>query len=273
MYDHHKKAGNQGDVVKHPALVAAVDGILEHAHGGAFRVFDTFAGYAHNPIVKGNEWQNGIGHIHRLGRETDNPHVNAWMAQWRVGTQLLGNVYPGSSVFVLKTCQSRNVSFRASLWDTSPTVIAQLMTVYAKLDVQIHGRAATPSDVRNNSVDFLFIDPPGIRSSKNPDYPRLEDLTEFLDGEHHVLIWLPLVADISVRPPPESDNSQNWRTTFTNHGLSATTVRWTPGGPICGCQLFYRLPSKATRAMRQAVAATVALTDWNMNTVEHFGET
>ena len=29
-YDHHMKAGNQGDCVKHPALIAALDTVLQN---------------------------------------------------------------------------------------------------------------------------------------------------------------------------------------------------------------------------------------------------
>jgi 23S rRNA A2030 N6-methylase RlmJ len=270
MYDHHLKAGNQGDVVKHPALIAAVDTILQGGQDRVFRLFDTFAGYAHNPIVKGNEWQNGIGHILRVGRSSDNPHVKAWMALWRVGAELLGSVYPGSSLFVLKSCQSRGIQLKASLWDTSPTVVAQLMTVYRGLDVHIYGRPAIPSDLKDTPFDFLFIDPPGLQSTKNQDYPALEDLTPFVAGRHHTLLWLPMVADLARRPPPESENSIAWRMALLQQGLSATTVRWLPGGPTCGCQLFYRLPPNAEIAVREAIVATLELTEWNMKEVQHF---
>jgi 23S rRNA A2030 N6-methylase RlmJ len=274
MYDHHQKAGNQGDVVKHPALVAAVDIILQGIPKGAqhrvFRMLDTFAGYAHNPIVKGNEWQNGIGHIFRVGRSNDNPHVKAWMALWRVGAELLGNVYPGSSLFVLKTCQSHDVHLKASLWDISPAVVAQLMTVYRGLDVQIHARAAIPADLKEVPFDFLFIDPPGLRSAKNQEYPAIEDLIPFVHGSHYVLLWLPMVADLTKKPPPESENSMGWRTTLLRQGLFATTVRWLPGGPTCGCQLFYRLPPNGRIAVRKAIDDTLELTEWNTRVVQHF---
>jgi len=61
-YDHHKKAGNQGDIVKHPALVAAIAEVVDPA-AGVFRYADTFAAYAWNPLIKGHEWQKGIGRV------------------------------------------------------------------------------------------------------------------------------------------------------------------------------------------------------------------
>ena len=62
-YDHHEKAGNQGDVVKHVALIAALDTILQECDQTTFRYADTFAGYAYSPIIQGNEWDRGIGRV------------------------------------------------------------------------------------------------------------------------------------------------------------------------------------------------------------------
>jgi 23S rRNA A2030 N6-methylase RlmJ len=269
-YDHHKKAGNQGDVVKHPALIAAVDTVLRNLDSQYFHFLDTFAGYAYNPLIRGNEWAYGIGHIHRLGRSIDNPNVNRWMSSWRMGRHLPGNVYLGSSLFVLKTCQDQDILFRGTLCDISPNVVAQLMTVFHQCDTEILTRAATPDDLESDRVDFVFIDPPGIHSDKNPQYPAIDDLIAFVDGPHHLMVWLPMVADLSTTPPLESDNSRGWRERFLESGLSATTVRWNAGGPICGCQLCYRLPDDAILAVREAIAATLTLTDWATKEVKHF---
>ncbi len=54
-YDHHKKAGNEGDICKHPALIAALDETVAHTHCSPFLYADIFAGYAKNPLLKGNE--------------------------------------------------------------------------------------------------------------------------------------------------------------------------------------------------------------------------
>jgi hypothetical protein len=62
-YDHHKKAGNEGDICKHPALIAAVDLTLASGAGTPFRYADLYAGYAKNPLTVGHEWRNGIGGI------------------------------------------------------------------------------------------------------------------------------------------------------------------------------------------------------------------
>ena len=272
MYDHNTKAGNQGDVVKHPALIAALDIVLQDSKPKSFHFLDAFAGYAHNPIVKGNDWSYGIGHIHSRGRSTDNPHVKTWMSLWPVGRQLVGGVYLGSSLFSQKICQNHDVEFHGSLFDISPNVISQLMSVFHNLDVQINTRSAKPKDLDNKVVDFVFLDPPGIRSDKNPCYPSIEELTAFIDGKHHIMVWLPMVADLSTKPPTENDNSRSWRKAFTDRGLSSTTVRWNAGGPICGCQILYRLPVETIAAVRAAIDATLTLTDWATKNCEHLDQ-
>jgi hypothetical protein len=48
-YDHHEKAGNEGDVVKHVALIAALRAVVGEAKGSEFAYADTFAAYVSCP--------------------------------------------------------------------------------------------------------------------------------------------------------------------------------------------------------------------------------
>ena len=61
-YDHNVKAGNEGDVVKHAALIAAIQALLR-ATDGPFRYQDAFAGYASNPLQEDGEWERGIQRV------------------------------------------------------------------------------------------------------------------------------------------------------------------------------------------------------------------
>ncbi len=80
-YDHHEKAGNQGDIVKHPALIAALDATVSRAKGEPFRYADIFAAYAVNPLLKGNQWTRGISVVAGQHLLTGNRHVASW-ARW-----------------------------------------------------------------------------------------------------------------------------------------------------------------------------------------------
>ena len=144
QYDHFKKAGNLGDVIKHPGLIAATSVICKS--GVTFRYADTFAGYAFNPLLSSGQWKQGIGKLLNSSEKIDNPHVAFWRQLWHCSVGLIGSTYPGSSVFVLKACLQRSCRFIARLWDVSPLVITQLMTAYNPSDVSVFPRSATADD-------------------------------------------------------------------------------------------------------------------------------
>ena len=91
MYDHNKKAGNQGDVVKHTALIAAAGELIAKSKG-TFKYADTFAGYPINLLRSDGEWRNGIDKLWRTGREPATSAVKFWRELWwcRVGLRRLG---------------------------------------------------------------------------------------------------------------------------------------------------------------------------------------
>jgi hypothetical protein len=75
-YDHHREAGNQGDIVEHPALVAALDVVLSQEalerfkRRGHFIIWTFFAGHAWHPLLDESNvhgpserlrWPDGIG--------------------------------------------------------------------------------------------------------------------------------------------------------------------------------------------------------------------
>lgn len=270
MYDHNPKAGNQGDVVKHPALIAAADALIA-ARDTNFEYADTFAGYAFNPLRTTGEWRNGIGVLWRSGRTCDNSHVTFWQDLWLCKTGLLGSVYPGSSVFVLKTCMKRSRQLRARLWDTSALVIPQLMGTYDGSEISILPRAATLDDFANNAPDLLFIDPPGLRTESKKEYPDLIELLAFFEKVKNTILWFPITAQGRGSPAPETEPSLKAKQDCLARGLSVTSVRWTNGIRTCGCRLAYRLPNDAERALRIAIDNVASLMEWEPNCVTHEG--
>ena len=276
-YDHHKKAGNQGDVVKHIALLAAVDTILGNSDCSVFRYVDIYAGYAHNPLIKGNEWKRGIGSLDAENSSISNKHVRSWIKWYLARPTLLGGMYPGSSLIVSDIAASRHDKIQMSLWDISPSVIAELMTIYRGHGHHIMTRPATNKDSVITDADFLFIDPPGIRSNTNRDYPRWRDILVFLQrsAPKNVLLWIPVTVNTKSSPPKESEPSRKYRQdALSVSGYRATRTIWCPGGRTIGCQLIYRFPEAAVRAVRSAIESVVELTNWysriNRNPVKHY---
>lgn len=270
MYDHNDKAGNQGDIVKHTALLAAGDALMADSDG-AFQYADTFAGYAYNPLRADGEWRYGLAVIARRGRTSNNSAVNFWRELWACKPGLRGSVYPGSSLFMLKLCLSKSRPFRARLWDTSPAVVAQLMNAYDINEVTIYPRPARIDDFSNYQPNLLLIDPPGLQTQSKKEYPDLKDLLEFFGSVENVILWFPITAQGAGSPAPETEPSRTARSDCLARGLSLTSVRWSGGIRTCGCRLAYKLSSNAASRLRAAVDDVAALMDWTHGSVVHEG--
>ena len=270
MYDHNKKAGNQGDVIKHTALIAAAGALMMEC-SGKFEYADTFAGYAFNPLTSDGEWRYGIAVSGRSEHTPGTAAVKFWRELWSCRAGLRGSVYPGSSTFILKLCQHNNLTFHARLWDTSSAVVAQLMNAFNADEVEIYPRPAKTTDFSVIKPNLLLIDPPGLRTRSKKEYPDLEELLSFFKVTENVILWFPITAQGSGSPAPETEPSKVARDTCLAKGLSVTSVRWSGGIRTCGCRLAYRLPSVAGVKLREAVDDVVTLMDWSRDCVTHKG--
>lgn len=104
-YDHNAKAGNEGDICKHPALIAAVDESVVHINHNAFKYADIFAGYARNPLRPGKGWCKGIGLVAGRHLLSGNSHVASWAKCAELSEQpAVGKTYPGSAWFARDVC-------------------------------------------------------------------------------------------------------------------------------------------------------------------------
>jgi 23S rRNA A2030 N6-methylase RlmJ len=98
-YDHNVKAGNEGDICKHPALIAALDKTITDSVT-PMRYADVFAGYATNPLNAAGEWKQGIEVVAREHLLTGNAHVSMWAEAANLRTRPhAGGTYPGSAWF------------------------------------------------------------------------------------------------------------------------------------------------------------------------------
>ena len=256
VYDHCKKAGNQGDVVKHVALIAALDKVLDAHRGPIFKYADSFAGYAHTPLVKGNEWGQGVEKIFDRPELNHNRHTALYRKWYLSRPQLLGGVYPGSSLIAADVCAWKRKKVRLYLWDTSSRAFADLTTVFRGQGHTILRRSATPDEGQVRDANFVLIDPP---NSKH----YWDSIREFLKKRAQaILLWLPVYANTTSKPPGENRQSEVIRNDALALGYSATKARWNEGGRTIGCELIYRLPSDAKTAVREAVEHVVKIAGW-----------
>lgn len=266
-YDHNKKAGNQGDICKHPALIAALDETVVRTAQSPFRYADIFAGYAVNPLLKGNEWRFGIGKVCGPYLLKGNKHVALW-AKWAglKDAPYVGGVYPGSAWFARKVCVARGGKVELSLWETGTEPFNSLKKAFSR-GHHIFNRAATPNDTAVKNADFVFIDPPD-----KTHWPHICDLVRSLDENNQsLLIWLPVGVNTTKTPVEEDSCSGTCRKkALEDLRLGVTKIRWNSGGRTIGCQLFYyRRNSVATKALRSAVEEIVAHAKWKFP-VEHW---
>jgi 23S rRNA A2030 N6-methylase RlmJ len=142
-YDHNFKAANQGDMVKHPALMAALNAVLDGWDQTPFRYADTFAGHPVNPLKDQPryEWQRGVGRLRdraTIGEGVDQDSVTNWIRLYLGKSQLVDTEYPGSARVASDICAKRGVDFRLILWDTNPDVVTEVRGEFASPAHSVH---------------------------------------------------------------------------------------------------------------------------------------
>lgn len=240
-YDHAEKCANEGDVVKHVALIAALDVVLADWPRDVFAYADTFAGYASTVLRPGGTWARGAGRLHGDDALDRNAHAGLWRRWYLARPGLEGTAYPGSSLIAADVARRRGVSLAPVLWDIAPGALADLRAIWGR-GAEIHDRPARAEDPALQAADFVFVDPPvailgaEVRSYLAP--PRRAGS----------LVWLPLLRDE--------------RTDAALPDHAGIDVRW--GGPArtIGCRLFHRLPPPAAGALEQAVRHVAAVAGW-----------
>ncbi len=252
MYDHNVKAGNQGDVIKHTALIAAASVLMAKVKD-TFHYADTFAGYAYNPLKSDGEWRNGIGVSHDSGFTYESPTVKFWQELWECKFGLRGSVYPGSSLFMFKLCMGKGIAFKARLWDISPAVISQLVTFYDRNEVEIFTRPAKEVDFAGDKPDLLLIDP--------PDFMDVDFALALFGMVEHVILWLPIVCTNGV----ETEASLLAFQKCQKRGLPIISVNWHGEKNTRGCRLVFQLPVDASQAVISTAGNIANLMGWKID--------
>jgi 23S rRNA A2030 N6-methylase RlmJ len=199
-YNHHKKAGNQGDCVKHPALIAALDEALKSTSNSelSFHYLDVFAGHAWHPLLGGKEyeWKKGIGKLAMGALPRDAPEcVKVWWSIWHDAPEWPTTIppgYPGSAWIAAHRCRSAERSVKLELYDRAEEVRRDLERAFPPShDVQedmanvcLIGQSMEPNTDLAVAADFVFIDPPGWQSQRNPQYPKWKTILDHVLTPH-----------------------------------------------------------------------------------------
>ncbi len=259
-YDHNNKAGNEGDIVKHVALIAALNSLLRSHENKVFRYVDIYSGYAFNPIVKKNEWKSGVGKIYNNREKINDPNVELYFKWYLSRPSLVAGIYPGSSLIAFDTINYSGFTPNLSLFDISEKVIENLNSAYDQSEHKIFNRASSKSDIEIHEADFLFIDPPGLYSSKKNYYPKPEDFINY--NNKNILIWLPITISTASSPPKESRITKDCIECFMKSGYRITKIRWAVGGRVVGCFMAYKMDDESVLSLRKSIENMVEIANW-----------
>ena len=292
-YDHHLKAGNQGDCVKHPPLIAALDAALRDSGKTQkpFHYLDVFAGHAWHPLFedKEYEWRNGIGQLASAELPEDAPDsVKTWWNLWHVAPEWPTTTpvgYPGSAWIAAHRCSHANMPVKLELYDRSEEVRRDLERAFppshavqdASRNICLIGQSLDPTADKEEHVkaaDFVFIDPPGWQSKERPEYPKWNDIFDHVlkprAKKHPTLMWMPAGGqerttnkkdsnkDNSGAYPwdPNSNGDQRKKCDEVKElGYSWSAIRWKKSS-YAACILVYNC---AEGSIREAVYSIVGI--------------
>lgn len=259
-YDHRQKAGNERDIPKHVGLLAALD-VLCGSCRGSLRYADAFAGPAASRLEPGGEWVRGVGKFDTA--RVQELHAEMFVKWYFARPSCTGALYPGSAMIASDVAAAHRLIFQPRLHDINPEVVTDLNRWWP-------GSAlTTPFRVEGRTFDdLLFIDPPGVRSKRQPSYREWELLRGLAQTGKHVLMWLPIGGGADGSP---SRRSLQQAEVLLEDGLCVTRVQWKRGVRTIGCHLVYRLPSPAVSALMSAVLAVVEACAWSVRIVQHAG--
>jgi 23S rRNA A2030 N6-methylase RlmJ len=275
-YDHHRNAGNQGDCVKHPPLIAALDTMLHVEKKEPFHYLDVFAGHAWHPLLAGGEykWRNGIGRLALTNLPGDAPDsVKCWWRMWHDAPEWPTTSppgYPGSSWIAAHRCRNAKKAAKLELYDHSEEVRRDLERAFpashaiqdASPDICLIGQSLDPTQHKQQHIeqaDFVFIDPPGW-NDKDPSYPEWAKVLRHIlkpRKDRPTLMWMPTAGTdraFNGKGKPSKKIKE-----AADLGYEWSAVRWETAGANSACALVYNSACSACDCIREAVNCIVGI--------------
>lgn len=172
-YDHSKKIGNQGDLLKHSILHNSVLHILNQtAPEGLFVYAESHCGRASyiSPDEKGSEWKNGIGLLSSTTKEdrASCPGIESYFDATLSSKMKMGQQNYGSSAIAFRCCRVLNRGFRFELYETNIHACDDLTRFYSpwlEEGIRIHNVDGYDGIKKLDSASLLLVDPPSLDST------------------------------------------------------------------------------------------------------------
>ena len=241
MYDHSKKIGNKGDLIKHFALTVAT---RELASGKAsFSYLDVHSGRSCYDLPYSGEWQSGIGKFaaHCGNKHSLNEHLRYFCEIQSVTDVSKTRKYPGSSRIILNVLQDLGVAqIEPILCDTNPIVCKDNEVQFHDLpSVEIHCGNGYQKAHEVEVMGLIIIDPPDLEDHYRP---FLKLVRHCVSKGKPFISWNPLHGNV-----PQQTMSRNCLAVANfskEQRIPSITVRWTKewSDQMCGCQMLFFVP-------------------------------
>lgn len=254
-YNHSRKAGNQGDLVKHAALLAAVSYIVNRGHNETFVYAESHAGAACHTLIAPGAWEAGIGAFGKRVKAVDDaaqrwPALYPYTAVAFPTLPRAGLTYAGSHALAHRLLARAGVAPHLHLWDTSSHVCADLRLRYrAEATVHISRRDGFAGLGSLPYVDLALIDPPDF------DPRRIAQAIAGLSiKESRFLCWIPRIGTEAGEDPVIHE----FRDLVAEDYFVGTAQwrEWKPG--LCGCALI------ASADLHEPLSAVMTELQWAM---------
>lgn len=264
MYDHSRKIGNKGDLIKHFALTVATKGMATGKD--SFTYLDVHSGRSTYDLPDSGEWRSGIGKfLERYDQEKPlSEDLRYFTRVHSIGEIPDTRKYIGSSRIVLNVLKDVKVGkVYPMLCDTNPDVCLDLRNQFRDIPaVEIYCGDGYQKAHEMDDVDLVFIDPPDIKEHYPPLFNLIRHCVE--TGKPFVS-WNPLHGNV-----PQQTMSTNCRSVAdfaVNQDIPIVTVRWTKGwsGQMCGCQMLFSIPNGSQ--VTEACDSLIQLMEWTKNKV------
>ena len=283
-YDHAKKIGNQGDLIKHFALTVAVKKMASGRD--SFSYLDVHSGRRIYALPDGGKWEQGIGKFAERCRD-ENPLPK--YIRYFCDIQSIGNIhdtreYWGSSKIVSNVLDDLGIGQKLILCDKNPSVCCDLVVhdlgvkalicdsgpvaqgaledqAQSALSVEVHCADGYQKAREADKADLVFIDPPNISDHYDP-FMRL--VRHCVDEGKNFISWNPLHGNINRKTM--SANCRRVAEFAERNKIPHITVRWKSGwtGQICGCQMLFSIPQG--KEVSNACKKLIELMRWHDET-------
>ena len=263
-YDHSRKIGNQGDVVKHSVLHNCVLKLLSRiAEDDPFVYAESHCGRATYILPEGSEWKHGIGLLSskkKIDRQNC-PEIDDYFESSLSSTMKVGQQYFGSSNIVFRCLRSHGRKFQFSLFEKDVHAFDDLRRFYSQwsTDVQIKNQDGYEGLEGLGTASLALIDPPSLLETEK----IVSCIKDLINKEISYICWTPRNSSSNGNKYESLSHAEFGKRTDLGHHIA---VKWDePSGAAqhtFGCRLTVSADLKAIS--EQTTSQLVSLLGWTL---------